>query len=483
MKPGIRYLLLGVLLIAVGCAHQPSSSLPEYSRESTLQPWVENELAPYLAEQLSSHPRFRGEPVILVKLEGPDIQPEIDGLTRAIRLQVRGALLNTAGVTLPWRPRQREQRHHRRLDRVNCHNIHEANYYIGIEITETIGGRFGVSVRALDVQAREWVSGFGKSWRGGLTAREHRALEQLQPDEAVRGLRVLPFEPGQTDLAADYLANNLSCLLRQTQEEELVVYVETPGREPPFLAGTLKLIGNNLSRYREVRVSEKKREAGFILRGDAHELSSGLHQIWVRLSPKRSGIHLSGLDTATYLRSGGAAPVARAAEPLAQEPVSVHRVRPRIRTARPHISRMELAAASARDCPAPGGGLPRHCRVLNLEVEDLDHLFVIAHSPKQGLTRLLPGRCSGETGPSAGARQAVRLNGDGSPGTTFYAIAVNGHDLTQRFARHLERLPDRCASAGESGLPTDGLDRWLNQLDQMIAANRERVSWAAQRAR
>ena len=205
------------------------------------------------------------------------------------------------------------------------------------------------------------------------------------------------------------------------------------------------------------------------------------------IEAKRSGIHLSGLDTATYLRSGGAVPIARAAEPLAQEPVSVHRVRPRarpgIRAARPNISRMELAAASARDCPAPGGGLPRHCRVLNLEVEDLDQLFVIVHAPKQGLTRLLPGRCSGETGPLAGARQAVRLNGDGSPGTTFYAIAVNGHGLTQRFARHLERLPDRCASAGESGLSTNGLDRWLNQLDQMIAANRERVSWAAQRAR
>jgi len=478
MKRSIQYLLLPMLLFSAGCAHQPSTPFGESPKESALQPWVEAELAPYLAEQLSSHPRFRGEPAILVKLEGPDIQSDIDGLTRSIRLQIREALLNTPGVTLPWQPRQQEQQHHRRLDRVNCRSIREASYYIGIEIVENLSGSFSVSVRALDVQAREWVSGFGMVWRGSLTASERRALQRFQPDEALRGLRVLPFEPGQTDLAADYLANNLSCLLQQTQDEELVVYVETPGRKPSFLPGTLKLIGNNLSRYREVRVSEKKSEAGFILRGDAHELQSGLYQVWVRLSPKRSGIHLSGMDTATYLLTSKGVAAARAPEAAPKASVNA----PVARAAKPTISRMALAAVSDQECPTQPSGRPLRCHVLNLEAEDLDQLFVIAHSPEQGLTRLLPGGCGGENGSPGGVKRSFRLTGDAPRGTTFYAIAVNGSGLKMRFARHLQRLPGGCVGAGGSALSGNGLDRWLNQLDRMIASNRQRVAWSAKRA-
>ena len=48
-------------------------------------------------------------------------------------------------------------------------------------------------------------------------------MQQRHPDEALRGLRVLPFSPDQIDLASDYLANNLSCLLQQQDQEELVI--------------------------------------------------------------------------------------------------------------------------------------------------------------------------------------------------------------------------------------------------------------------
>ena len=37
-------------------------------QDSSLQHWLDSELAPYLAEQLGEHPRFKGESVILVRL-------------------------------------------------------------------------------------------------------------------------------------------------------------------------------------------------------------------------------------------------------------------------------------------------------------------------------------------------------------------------------------------------------------------------------
>ena len=100
---------------------------------------------------------------------------------------------------------------------------------------------------------------------------------------------MLPFSGGHPDLAATYLANNLSCLLRQQDEDDLVIYVESLQSDQPRLRTLLSLIGNNLSRYREVRVTDRKTEAGYLLRGEAYEVQSGLYQVWVVLHPRALG--------------------------------------------------------------------------------------------------------------------------------------------------------------------------------------------------
>ena len=87
-------LTLGALL-AAGCAQH--TSRPAQGEDSSLQRWLDAELAPYLAEQLGRHPRFKGEPVMLVSLDGPDIQPDIDGLTAGLRER----LLETANASGP----------------------------------------------------------------------------------------------------------------------------------------------------------------------------------------------------------------------------------------------------------------------------------------------------------------------------------------------------------------------------------------------
>ncbi len=237
-----------ILLAATGCGHYPVRPAAEATGQSPLQQWTEEELTPYLAEQFARHPRFKGEPVVLVRLQGSDISPEIDNLTRSLRDQIRDVLLSTPGVRLPWQPQRREDRHHRRPEGVDCRRSRDADYYIGIEIGPTANDRFRVSVRALDVRAGEWVSGFGKRWMGPLTNSELAALRESRADESLRGLRVLPFGSGQSDLAAAYLANNLSCLLRRQAEADLLLYVESGKTGPKGLDTLLRLVGNNLSR-------------------------------------------------------------------------------------------------------------------------------------------------------------------------------------------------------------------------------------------
>jgi len=472
---GAVAVILATLLI-LGCVNQPIRSV--LHQDSSLQHWLDSELAPYLAEQLGQHPRFKGEPVMLVQLDGPDIQPDIDGLTRTLRNQLMDRLLTEPGLTLPWQPQQQPAQHHRRLDRVQCGRIRDASHYIGIEITRNASSEHRVSVRALDVQASEWVSGFGKHWTGRLSANEERALQERRRDESLRGLRVLPFSGAYPDLAATYLANNLSCLLRQQDEDNLVLYVAPLQSDQPRLRTLLSLIGNNLSRYREVRVTDRKKEANFLLRGEAYEIHSGLYQLWVVLHPEDSGEHLSGMDTATWVRieSGSQTPVAQtSAEPI-YDP-------------KPAIAPLQLVRQTNRsqNCTRQRANRPDDpgCRALEVTVEKTEQVFVFVHDAKDGISRLSPGHCA------VGGMTAFDMPGTltydfpaerfAEPGwPTVYAIAVSDRQLAQRFERHLQHLPDACGSI--SGLRIDSaVNPWLDTLDRLITDNVEHTTWAARR--
>jgi len=464
--------VLLILLLAAGCSQNPLRL--EHDPDSSLQDWVDSELAAYVAQQLGQHPRFKGEPVIIVRLDGDDIQPDIDGLTRSIRDQLMNSLLKTPGVHVPWQPQQQPAQHHRRLDQVQCGKSRDASYFIGIEIVRTATAQFRVSVRALDVQAGEWVGGFSQHWSGNLTGGELRALQVRRTDESLRGLRVLPFSAGQPDLAATYLANNLSCLLRQQDVEDLKIKVETLASDQPQLRTLLQLTGNNLSRYREVQVTDTGRQANFVLRGETHMIQPGLYQVWVVLHPKDSGMHLAGMDTATWIRipPAGSPPGKRS---VAQES---HRMQPA-------IARMELVRhtnnSAWRDSCSDG---QHACPVLEVDVEQADEVFVITHGNKDGITQLSAACDMTAPAQSHSGRYAYRFpetRFTSSDWPTVYAIAVNGAGPGRQFRQLLQGVPDACSTAAGMQGSAASRDLWLDRLDRLIAANSDHAVWTARR--
>ncbi len=463
------YVLLALLAVT-GCSQQPLR--PGDTGPSSLQDWVDSELAPYMAQQLGQHPRFKGEPVIIVRLDGDDIQPDIDGLTRSIRDRLMDSLLKTPGVHIPWQPQRPQAQHHRRLDQVQCGRLRDASYFVGIEIARTATAQFRVSVRALDVRAGEWVSGLSQQWTGDLSGSELRALQVRRTDESLRGLRVLPFSAGQPDLAATYLANNLSCLLRQQDADDLVIKVDRITSDQPQLRTLLGLVGNNLSRYREVQITDSRRQATYVLRGETHRIQPGLYQVWVILHPRDSGEHLAGMDTATWIRipppgsHPGPRSVARDTGPV-----------------QPAIARMELVRHTNRgDAVDRCGNGQTGCPVLELEVEQADAVFVIAHGTRDGISRL-SATCDRST-PAHPGRHAYRYpeaRFTASDWPTVYAIAVRGAEPKRQFQQLLQELPDACSD--RSGMQTGaaGNDQWLERLDRLVAANRGHAVWTARR--
>lgn len=473
MQPGSRPgLLVAVIVLLSACSHNPPRGAQP--GHSSLQHWVDTQLSDYVATQFSQHPRFKGEPVIIVRLEGDDIQPDIDGLTRGLRDQVMDSLLTAPGVLVPWQPQLRQAEHHRRLDRLQCGRQRDASYFIGIETTRTLNGQFRVSMRVLDVRAGEWVSGFTRQWTGELTASEMRALQTRRTDESLRGLRVLPFNSGETDLAATYLANNLSCLLRRQDVEDLQIKVDMGTTDDARLRTLLGLIGNNLSRYSEVQVTDERRQANYVLRGELHSIQPDLFQVWVILQPRDSGMHLAGVDTATYIRM---------TSPLNDE--GARRLVRGPLESPPAIARMELVRrTNDRGYNAHCEGNTRGCPVLELDVESADGVLVIAHGIKGGISRLsgrceLDNRLAGASGRYLFRFPEARFSASDWP--TLYAVAVRGAGPSRQLQDLRQALPDACSAT--TGLVADsgGQQTWLEQLDGLISAHPGQAVWAARR--
>ncbi len=157
---------------------------------ASLASWLDETLIPYLVQQLGQHPRFKGQPLLLVRMHNDDVQPHIDELTDHIRTKIVDALVSEPGLDLYWRPATRPHRHHQRLADIACGDFRKIHYYIGIDCRLTsLEEKLEVRVRALNLTENKWVSGFGRAWRGPPTAAQRAALKREHPDAYLRGLR------------------------------------------------------------------------------------------------------------------------------------------------------------------------------------------------------------------------------------------------------------------------------------------------------
>lgn len=490
--------LLAVFLVQ-GCVTTGNYPGNFGTADSGLDRWVDQTLAPYLVDQLSRQPRFKGEPVLLVSMNGADVRPDIDELTHNVRSRLLDRLLHTPGTDLVWRPTAQPWEHHRRADRLRCNTASTARYFVGIDVAPSTSGKYQVSVRALDIGAATWVTGFGKTWRGGLTLSQRQALGARRTDEYLRGLRLLPFSAGETDLVAVYLARNLSCLLREQGAADYRVYVDTTAKNEPELRKVLTLVSHNLARQQAVRVTENRQRAELILGGSLSELQGSLHQLWVKLRARSTDVSPTSLDTDAYIYLG---------QP-ADNPLVVASIGP-ISLPRPSYSQPAallsklrvLTALETRGCA--GGGvhtLSSHetlgrgeCFQIEFDLYQPAHLFVLNHAVNGSLTRMHPSGCQAQTEAwqQLVPRHSVRIAGQGSstfrwarqPGIeSVYAIAVKDSGIARELALHLNDLPDGCALPGGNSAPAEQYQAWLTQLDMLLDRYSGSVDWQAVRVR
>jgi len=440
--------ILGLTLTA--CAVSPGSE-----RSSALERWVDQTLVPELSRQLSAHPRFKGHPVLVVAMDGEHVRPEIDHLTEEIRGSLSEALVQRPGANLIWRPAATPWRSYGEQETIPCHKVQIARYLVGIDTTlSPADGSLHVSVGALDLVEREWVSGLRWSWQGRATRAQRQAVQRRRADELLRGRRFLPFESSQPDLLASYLAYQVGCELRRHPDvDEMTVLADAlAARNATFFDTTRNLLDNYLGRFENVALTDDPQRATLALEAEMHGLGGDLHQVWVAVRDRTEGHYIRGVGAQAYVRlepgasarpagrQASAQPAPRNAGSAARAPlVESFRVLSQSGPARctPSVSRAWVEAArrtTSTDVAA--------CKTLVLTVGRPAHILLVGQGPGGDIHWIAPSPCARSPG-AAWVSAGETFHYPVAPGTApgqVYAIAIEagaGTDTPAASARAL----------------------------------------------
>lgn len=451
-----------------------------------LDQWVDQSLTPYLSQQLSKHPKFKGQPILIVAMDNGEILPEIDGLRSHIRNRISSALISTQGVNLVNRSPRQNQNHQRSLKQVRCNDADDIRYYIGIDIQRSpLTEAMNVSVRAIDAQQNNaWVSGFGQTSDMSISQRQKDALAQLRSDEYLRGLRVLPFDSNEPDLLASYMAHNLSCLMRSGNVEgDIRIAVNKSGSSTPATDTTFNLIESYLTRFNEISVTGKPALANTHLKMALHPIDSrrGLYLMSADIERVVDGKRHGGMATQSYIyidpRQLRTTTATTPTKPVVAKPATPAVAGPGLALtdgnpiAAGIIADMQIVTPSnLADCqaynPWANGDTARgqqmnlrsgQCFGLSLTSSQQANVYLLYAGANGKVQRLQPTQCSALQGSPAKVQagqtlrypakssQAKVIELDARPGAeTVYGIAISDAASAAQFEQLISAYPDIC---------------------------------------
>ena len=490
------------------------------SREKDLDRWLDRELIPYVQQQLQKHPRFRNETVMFVVLRDNAPASASNALALSIRDRLLDAAVATHGVAVGWQ--QGRSGNSPESQPQDCRHD-DVHYYIGVELTQKLDSSYAVDVRALDLEDRNWVTGFGKHWQGRLSTTQRQAMRQARIDETFLGGRDVPFTLAQTDLLAAHLAHKLSCTMQKRVADEYVVATDVNEPTASGLQGTVELISNNLANRQALTLSSDATRSNAILSGKAHQIDGVLFQYWLTVTPKSETDDVTALSASAYIVLPDAE---RSVESFAEvqpepQPATVGQVSSHaVETARPVsipnagkdalITPLRISAPkSSTECSGGDLGIreasylagARNCSLLQTDATSDSVVFFLEHQAGHGLVRLGGNECRARTTARI-ARRGEMLSFPIAKTTTakynwsetyewlpdpdldtYYAVVVTDARVARRLANHMDALPLRCSNAIRPGLEGDELRDWLGDLAMMTAKSSQHVDWRAIRVK
>ena len=502
--------LLAVVLLA-------GSQTSNAAKKPDLDTWISRDLTPYVAEQLTTHPRFKGELVRFVVFKNGNPTPTSDELAVSLRDQLADAVIDVPGVRVGWSYTASGTQPD--LTAIDC-SKDAVHYYIGLKVSEASNGQYRVDLRALDLEDRSWVAGFAQTWQGRLSRSEQHAFHRTATDQSFKGQRSVPFSDDQPDLLAAFLAHELGCsLLRQVSGEYLVT-IEDDDDKDVQMNGVVELVSNNLAAYRALQVTQKTEESNATLSGKAHHVDDDLYQYWITIVPTDSSSELAPISASAYIhlptndtghnRYQAAVPTRVRNRETATLPPSLIAqsdadVLSYIRIVELRGARVCSSGTVSVQNPIERGTRLQDwlddCIALQVRTKEDAVVFFLNHQVNHGLVRLSGPDCSHRTEariaranePVEYALPLLSLTRDASSPSgdwpinpdadIYYAIAVSDSKAARALSRQLERLPRRCSLSVYPGLEGVHLENWMNEFSAAVDRYQPHVDWQAIRVR
>jgi hypothetical protein len=463
------------------------------SRENNLDQWLDHDLVPYVKQQLAVHPRFKNETVMFVVLQDNAPASISNDLALSLRDRLLEATIDSADVSIGWQQGQSGNSLESRPDDCLHDNVH---YYVGLDLSQKLDSSYSVTLRALDLEDRTWVTGFSKQWHGRLSSIQRQAMRQQRVDETYLGARDVPFTLDQTDLLASHLAHQLSCTLKQQMDEEYVVTTNKNASAGDGLDGTVELIGNNLANRQALKLTSDANKTNAVLSGKAHQIHDSLYQYWLTVTPDSDSDNLAALSVSAYIVLPGVRPAPFVATHVAdlRKPTS-HAL------SIPSAGKGGLIGPLQISAPLSGAECLWPCSMLQARANTDAIVFFLEHQANHGLVRLSGESCrkrtaarfarNGDTVDLPIARTTTDKNNwvetyDWEMDTTmdtFFAVVANDDVVARRLAGHINSLPIRCSTSMRPGLKDHALRDWLTEFASITSQSPQHIDWRAIRVR
>jgi len=520
-RPTINGALQLVLAVALLAGPQTSNA----AKNPDLNTWVSRDLTPYVSEQLTAHPRFKGELVRFVVFKNGNPTPTSDELAVSLRDQLADAVIDVPGVRVGWSYSASDTKPD--ISAIDC-SKDSIHYYIGLEISEAGNGQYKVDLRALDLEDRSWVTGFSRTWQGKLSRSEQHAFHRSASDQSFKGQRSVPFSDDQSDLLAAFLAHDLGCsLLRQVSGEYRVTLEDDEENKEDKtdkedtdvqINGVVELVSNNLADYRALQLAPETEQANAVLKGKAHHVDGDLYQYWITIAATDSSSDLPPISASAYVHLPGmyagqrqgsyqTRPHARSTTTLPRSLIaqSDADVLSSIRIVELQGAHVCSSGSVSIQKPIQRGSSLQDwlddCFALQVKTKEDAVVFFLNHQLNHGLVRLSGRECSSRAEariaranePMEYALPLLSLTRDASSrakawqldpdADVYYAIAVSDSKAARALSRQLEQLPNRCSISVHPGLEGIRLENWMNEFSATVDRYQPHVDWQAIRVR
>jgi len=481
------------LLIVLSLLPAIAGKVGASPHSTDFESWFGGDLVPYVRQQLTTLPRFRGESFRFVVMNDDSPQSQGSALVLDLRDRLRDAIANEAGVHVVWLAGQPGIGLATDSSGLDCTRNH-ADYFIGMQLEAMTPGQVRVTVKALDTAEHAWVAGFSRVWQVAVTSRQRRQLHKIVADPGFRGKRDAPWNDTETDLMAANLAYELGCKLLKQMDGKYVVAASNIHGNLTTSTPLVELVSNNLAGSHALQFSDANTNA--VIEGKANRIDANLYQYWISIQPTGEASGMSVLSANAYVRIPDKHTAAMLLPDATYELqastsgflTSFGIVRMSDRRACPGGSQMYSTAASSRQRNGD-------CFALQARSADDAVLFFLNHQLQNGLVRLANENCA-----RSSLAKVVRINetvkmplpldsmhsakwtageswSSNPRADTYLVIAASDSSAARALSKHIESLPKRCSAAVRPGLEGDELRRWLAGLDAIVEHWTPAVDW------